>query len=148
MNIIDFSKNHIEEATNLAKLNYEEERNFVNILPSIDSLPDLSEFANNNLGVVAFENTKMIGFLCCYNPCDNLFGITKGVFSPIHTHGTGIFQNLLNYTITQLKMNKFRILGVDFESFNPNAYGFWLKYFTPYIYSLTRRIDEQIINFF
>jgi len=31
---------------------------------------------------------------------------------------------------------------VDFETFNPTAYGFWSKHFELYTNSLTRRIDE------
>ncbi len=34
-------------------------------------------------------------------------------------------------------------MGVDFESFNPTAYGFWLKHFTAYTYSVVRRVDER-----
>jgi hypothetical protein len=48
----------------------------------------------------------------------------------------------LNYVITQLKSEGFESLGVDFEGFNPTASGFWLKYFTAYTNSVTRRIDE------
>ena len=33
-------------------------------------------------------------------------------------------------------------LGVDFETFNPTALGFWSKHFEIYTNSLTRRIDE------
>lgn len=318
MNITDFTHNHIEEATTLAKANYEDERQFVTVLPTVDTLPDLTPFADNCLGVAAFENGKMFGFLCCYSPCDNAFGTTrvKGTFSPIHAHGTvyenremiykrlyqsaaekwvkneilshaiglyahdiqaiksffvngfglrcidairpmeeieclalsdfsfyelerdrqidilplnnllvthlsrspifmsfpqfdkqslqnkldeqhsrcfaaykedemvayivayikikdsgenfacddksmqnicgafclpeyrgmGVYQNLLNFLITTLKVEGYTRLGVDFESFNPTAYGFWLKYFTAYTNSVVRRIDERILE--
>lgn len=59
--------------------------------------------------------------------------------------GTGIMQNLLNFTISTLKAEGYTRLGVDFESFNPTAYGFWLKYFTAYTHSVVRRIDEKIL---
>jgi hypothetical protein len=36
-------------------------------------------------------------------------------------------------------------LGVDFESLNPTAYGFWLKYFDAYTHSVVRRIDEKAV---
>ena len=58
--------------------------------------------------------------------------------------GTGIYNNLLAYVIDKLKKEKYKRCGVDFESINPNANRFWLKYFIPYTYSLTRRIDERI----
>lgn len=58
----------------------------------------------------------------------------------------GIAQNLLNYMITMLRNDGYTMLGVDFESINQTAYGFWTKYFTPYTYSVVRRIDEHILD--
>jgi GNAT superfamily N-acetyltransferase len=309
MNILDFEKYHVEGAKLIAAANYNEERGYVPILPGIETLPDLEHFASNGLGVAAFEEDRLIGFLCCYEPWDNAFNSrAKGTFSPIHAHGaikenrrliyqkmyqsaaekwvklsityhaiaqyahdtesinafftygfglrcmdairpmadidcqpcvginfeelakndvikvrkmrqmlsehlgdspcfmnssledfqswlahaeernsrlfaafdsekvvafvevTGegenfvteadsmrnicgafclpeyrgrdIYQNLLNFTINKLKREGYKLLGVDFESFNPAAYGFWLKYFTAYTNSLVRRIDE------
>ena len=51
-------------------------------------IPDLNVFAENGLGVVAFENGKMIGFLCCCEPFDNAFRATdvRGIFSPMGAH--------------------------------------------------------------
>lgn len=314
MNISDFTHNHIEEALSIAGSNYDEERQSVPILPDVEILPDLSHFADNNLGTVIFDNGRMLGYLCCYNPWDNVFGTTyvKGTFSPVHAHGAvynnrehiykllyqaaaekwvaggiashtiglythdtqavnsffqngfglrcidairlteeikctpvsgydfyellsdemnavlplknmliehlgkspvflsypmmdenelhkqsgrrksrffaakthsaviafieitesgenficddksmmnicgayclpeyrgkGVYQNLLNFLINALKSESCKILGVDFESFNPAAYGFWLKYFTAYTYSVVRRIDERILE--
>jgi len=314
LNITEFSRSHIEEAVALAKANYEEERQFVAALPEVDIMPDLTPFADNRLGVAAFENGRMAGFLCCFRPWNNAFGTTgvKGTFSPCHAHGTtqgnrgyifnrlyqaaaekwvnngivshaiglyahdtqalnsffingfglrcidairsmgeiecvplsdftfvelpkekqidilllnnmlishlgrspifmahpqrdrqslqneldrqnsryfaaykgkemaayvkimdsgesfsseessvknicgafcvpeyrgkGVYQNLLNFTISSLKKEGYTRLGVDFESFNPTAYGFWLKYFTAYTNSVVRRIDERALE--
>ena len=57
-----------------------------------------------------------------------------------------IFQNLLAFLLDILKSEGYTRCGVDFESFNPTASGFWLKHFIPYTYSVTRRIDERIIK--
>jgi GNAT superfamily N-acetyltransferase len=85
MKIIDFTHNHINDAHALALAHYEEERNHVPALPKINSVPDLTDFANNGLGVAAFDGDKMIGFLCCYQPFDKAFQSThvKGIFSPM-----------------------------------------------------------------
>ena len=85
MKIIDFSCEHINEATALTLANYETERGYVPALPRIDKIPDLSGFAENGLGVAAFDGGKMVGFLCSYEPFGNAFGSTnvKGVFSPM-----------------------------------------------------------------
>ena len=59
--------------------------------------------------------------------------------------GKGISLKLLNYVIAKLRKEKFKLLGVDFESLNPTAYGFWLKYFTEYTRSVVRRTDDRFI---
>jgi len=310
MQIVDFDYNHMERAIQIAKANYEEERAKVPMLPEINSWPDLEHFAENKLGVVAFEGNQMIGYLCCYLPIDDAFHTTgaRGTFSPIHAHGvtgenrdrvysklyqaaaekwvkegiishaialyahdkatmnsffyngfglrcidaicmleeivviensslnyvelpkeewgillelhnlliahlgcsptfmsypsineeeffkrtgedtrffavkdencciafikigaegenfacndssmmnicgayclpeyrgTGVYHNLLAYLISVLKSEGYQRLGVDFESINPNACGFWFKYFTEYTNSVVRRIDEK-----
>ena len=65
-----------------------------------------------------------------------------GAFCLSQYRGKGVMQGLLNYVIVQLGAKGFSSLGVDFESFNPSASGFWLKYFTAYGYTVVRRIDE------
>lgn len=88
MIIVDFEKAHIEEARAIALENYNEERQFVGALPAMDGVPDLGCFAENGLGVAAFENGKMTGFLCCCSPWNNAFDTAAmGTFSPIHAHG-------------------------------------------------------------
>lgn len=312
MNILNFEKKHIEEATELALTTYYDGQQIVKELPKVCDIPDLNAFAENELGVAAFENGTMIGFLCCYEPFDNAFRATdvRGIFSPMGGHaavsenrtkiyaamyqaaaekwvkagvvshaiclpahdeelqwqffrygfglqcldairpmemidcepcagydfvelskaecqavyplhlalnchycqspffmnrkpenqeefielsmkdegrffvakqndkicaflkiaacgetfvatgddyrhirgayclpehrGRGLYQNLLNFTISKLKSEGYTRLGVNFESFNPTARGFWLKYFTAYTNSVVRRIDERI----
>lgn len=97
MRIIDFTAEQIPQAAALAAANYEEERLRVAALPPYaQSLqasqplePLVGEFAENGLGVAAFEGERMVGFLGACAPFDNAFGTTgvRGVFSPIHAHG-------------------------------------------------------------
>ena len=70
----------------------------------------------------------------------------RGAYCLPEHRGKGLYQNLLNFTISVLKREGYTGLGVDFESFNPTARGFWLKYFTAYTNSVVRRIDERIIQ--
>ena len=312
MEISDFEKKYVQEATEIALANYYDERKYVKELPQVCDIPDLNGFAENGLGVAAFEAGKMIGFLCCCEPFDNAFRATdvRGVFSPMGANGAitencakiyaamyqtagakwvkagavshaiclyaheeelqkqffnygfglrcldairpmelidcrscadyeftelsqaevysvyplhlalyghycespffmnrkpetlekfvvaslqdegryfvakqndkicayvkiaasgetfvatgntyrhirgayclpehrgkGLYQNLLNFTMATLKREGYTTLGVNFESFNPTARGFWLKYFTAYTNSVVRRIDERI----
>lgn len=314
MEIKDFERQYIDEAKAIAHACYDEEQQAVKALPTVSDIPDLSDFAENGLGIAAFDGGDMVGFLNCYSPFDNAFGSTdvKGVFSPIGAHaavstnrskiyaamyqaagakwvragavshaiclyahdeelqrqfycygfglrcmdavrpmelidckpcagydfseiskddyhfiypldlalnrhcqqspffmnrkpetreefmvsslkegaryfaakqnskfcaflkiaasgetfiatgdtyrhingayclpehrGKGVYQNLLNFTISTLKAEGYTQLGVDFESFNPTAYGFWLKYFTAYSHGVVRRIDERIMQ--
>ncbi len=60
--------------------------------------------------------------------------------------GQQIVQELLNYMMEVLKKDGVKRLGVDFESFNPTAHAFWLKYFRAYTHSVVRRIDECAIG--
>ena len=85
--ILDFEKNHIEEAQEFAVLNYNREQATVKDLPDIRTVPDLEWYAENGKGVTAFENGNMLGYLCYWGPYDNAFSCnpnTKGVWSPAH----------------------------------------------------------------
>lgn len=314
MEIKNFEKQHIEAAKSIIHACYNEEQRFAKALPTVSNLPDLNGFAENGLGVAAFDGGDMIGFLSCHLPFDNAFGATdvKGIYSPMEANaavstnrskiyaamyqeagakwvragavshaiclyahdeepqrqfyhygfglrcidamrpmelidckpcadydffelskddyhfvypldlalnchfnespffmnrkpetqeefmtssmqdgaryfvakyngkvcaflgisasgetfvatgdtyrhingayclpeyrGKGVYQNLLNFTISTLKAEGYTWLGVDFESFNPTARGFWLKYFTAYTHSVVRRIDERIMR--
>lgn len=315
MQIIDFTTAHIEQATQIALQNYEEERRHVPALPLVDKIPDLTPFAENGLGIAAFDGDTMLGFLCSVSPFKNAFRSTDatGVFSPMGANGAisdnraevcahmyqaagekwalagatshaiclyahskesheqffrygfglrcidairgmdeisapfcpeydfcelapnqfmqiiplnhmldihmaasptfmprpsetetsfmdkaarnhcryfvaresgkiiafagvavhegetficdvseyvhittgayclqehrgkGVYQNLLNFLMHTLSKEGYTRFGVDFESINPNAYGFWPKYFTAYTHSVVRRIDEHAI---
>lgn len=57
--------------------------------------------------------------------------------------GKGIMQQLVNHAMGVLRAEGYTKLGVDYESINPTAWGFWNKYFPAYTYSLTRRIVES-----
>ncbi len=89
MQIVDFTVDHIKAAVQLAKQNYEDERGFVPALPPVDTLPDLNPYAENGLGVAAFEGGIMIGFLCSVPLFKNAFRSTDatGVFSPMGANG-------------------------------------------------------------
>lgn len=89
MQVIDFIPAHIEAAQQLARTNYEEGRGYVPSLPPVESLPDLSLYADIGLGVAAFEGDTLIGFMCSVPPFRNAFGSTnaRGVYSPMGSNG-------------------------------------------------------------
>lgn len=85
MKIVDFAAAHVPEAEALALAAYEEERLAVPILPEKAASLDLACFAENRLGAAAFEDGRMVGFLCAGEPFENAFHSTgaRGVFSPM-----------------------------------------------------------------
>lgn len=90
MRIDDFKHVHVKDALAIAFDNYEQERYHNEILPIVKELPDLSIFAEFNMGVAALdEEGRLIGYLCAYPPREDAFGTTdvKGTFVPIHAHG-------------------------------------------------------------
>ena len=60
--------------------------------------------------------------------------------------GKGVMKNLLGYAQSVLRAEGAKRIGVDCESFNPTALGFWTKYFTKYSHSVVRRIDENAVE--
>ncbi len=80
--------------------------------------------------------------------CDTGFQNICGAYCLEEHRGKGVYQNLLNHAITLLRKEGYTRLGVELESFNPTAFGFWLKYFTPYLYGMVRRIDDKAFRMY
>lgn len=94
--------------------------------------------------IVAFVRAELDGenFIC--NTPGYLH--VKGAYCLPEHRGKGVNQKLLSILVQNLKTKGYTRLGVDFESLNPTAYGFWLKYFDAYTHSVVRRIDEKILE--
>lgn len=106
----------------------------------------------NSTIYAAFEGEKAIAFIEAIHggenfitDIDDMMSIC-GAFCLPNYRGKEIVQSLLNVMIDELKLEGYKRLGVDYESFNPTAYEFWNKYFLQYTNSVTRRIDEGILN--
>lgn len=69
----------------------------------------------------------------------------KAAYVAENERSTGIGAILLNTVQEWLLQNGYPLCGVDFESINPLGSSFWIKYFSPYTYSLVRRIDERVL---
>lgn len=64
-----------------------------------------------------------------------------GAYCVPEWRGSGVSKALLDHVLRALQRENVRWLGVDYETMNPTAVGFWGKYFMPYTASLVRRID-------
>lgn len=65
-----------------------------------------------------------------------------GTFCVEEWRGKGVSKLLLAHVLQTLQNEQYQYLGVDYETTNPTAAGFWPKYFTPYTLSLVRRVDQ------
>ena len=100
--------------------------------------------ARNDDQVIAFMEIMGSGEnFACESP--GMMNICGAYMLPEY-RGKEIFTGLLSHLMDVLLKEGFTKCGVDFESFNPTASGFWLKFFTPYTYSVVRRIDERILR--
>jgi GNAT superfamily N-acetyltransferase len=69
-----------------------------------------------------------------------------GAYIEESTRGSGAALSLLNAAITWCIERDIFIIHVDFESANLLGSGFWRKYFTPSLYSLKRRVNQDIMD--
>lgn len=117
----------------------------------------LESFMNSvEINSERFFAAKYRGVLCAFlmvaSGGDTFIADEKGyadvgsAFCLPEHRGKGVYQNLLDFAISVLRRDGYIRLGVDFESYNPTAYGFWLKYFDAYAHSVVRRIDEDVLT--
>jgi len=67
-----------------------------------------------------------------------------GAYVEEKSRGKGIGKILLSGVQDWLIEKGYSLCGVDFESFNPAGSVFWNSFFSPYTFSLVRRIDERV----
>jgi len=102
---------------------------------------------------VAYRNNNPIGIMRLCTEAESFVSCHSSVMNIQDTYvieserGNGIGSALLNTVQQWLIENGYPLCGVDYESINPQAKYFWGKYFTPYTYSLVRRIDERILPY-
>ena len=117
---------------------------------STEDLKSWSDRAENRNSreFIAIKNNKPIAFIEIQNDGETFATEVSGMMSICGAfcmreyRGKGVAQGLLNHVIAILKTEGYDSIGVDFESFNPTAINFWLKYFSEYTKSVVRRIDE------
>jgi GNAT superfamily N-acetyltransferase len=119
-----------------------------------NSVKELTQWLNqkNHHLWIAYSGDQIIGYMrieptgeSYITSYKDIMNITGAYVDPVH-RGKGIGETLLNSIQKWLAKNNYSLCGVDYESFNISGSRFWEKYFTPYTYSLVRRIDERIID--
>ena len=107
--------------------------------------PDSSEELASRRLFAAFDSQTPIAFLETADTAETFLAESAdiqnicGAFCLPRYRG-GLYRQLLYYVAGELARQGFRRLGVDYESFNPTAVGFWEKHFAPYTRGLVRLI--------
>ena len=117
-----------------------------------------TELLNNNDGVtfVTENSNGLTGFLYVrVNDKPDIYqlapkGVGKidklGAYVEEESRGTGAAVELLRAAVDWCREKGVEVIHVDHESANLQGGGFWAKYFTPSLYSLKRRINQDILG--
>ena len=118
-----------------------------------DPIQYLTEWMSNDNHHLwmAYDHEKTLGFMKI-EPTGERF-ITEhstmmnitGAYVDKSFRQLNIGESLLGEIQLWLLEKDYKLCGVDYESINILGSSFWKKYFTPYTYSLVRRIDERIL---
>lgn len=126
---------------------------FMPFIPNITlDLIKKEKARRNSRYFVAKDIDKIIGFIEIMDSGENFACDTYdmanicGAYLLPEYRSKDIYIKLLSFLMDTLVSEGVVRCGVDYESFNPTASGFWQKYFIPYTYSVARRIDERIVN--
>lgn len=100
----------------------------------------------------AFNNSQLIGMIDS-EPTDIEFAKTDSkaigmgdVFIKSNYRGRGLGEALLAFANNRIKESGIDRVFVTHGTINPTARGFWDKYFVNYAYTMTRRIDPEMLG--
>jgi len=154
---LSFDEITIENASSVASLHAQHHRYYRSSpifmpTPEEDALADLNDWLSrkgNRMFVVIYQGA-VAGYIRYQGAGESLFSVhprirnITGLFvSPLFRH-LGLGEKLSNHVESKLLAEGVDLVGVDYESINPKANRFWGRHFTPYTYSLVRRIDERM----
>lgn len=131
-----FTKEYAQEARALARANYEEERMYVPALPADIEIPPAESLPENDLGVVALSNDRVVGFIAAYGPWEGMLDTYDelGVFSPVHCHGavkenrSRIYQDMYAYMGDVLYKRNILGLGIALYAHDTDAKNAFFEY--------------------
>lgn len=119
-----------------------------------DPVADLTNWLkrDNHHLWAAYQDEKPLGYMRIQPSAETFVSEYKDVMNITGAYvvnderKTGIGTMLLGAIQDWLLNNRYTLCGVDFESINTTGSSFWNKHFTPYTYSMVRRIDERILD--
>ncbi len=102
---------------------------------------------------IAYINEEAVGYMRIEEEGESFISLSPDMVNVTSAYvkpglrGKGIASKLIHeiqrYILEDETIERY---GVDYETINPSGRYFWEKHFTPYTQSVTRRIDEYIIN--
>jgi GNAT superfamily N-acetyltransferase len=101
----------------------------------------LAEWQGTNAGILRFE-TRSEGAADIVQAPGS--AAITGLYVRPHARGLGIATALLEAALAHYRRTGFERCSVDFESFNPTAAAFWMKYFKPVCFSLIRHPEALL----
>lgn len=112
---------------------------------------------NDNTAVfLAYHGDKPVGFMNVRRQEDDdvisLSDRSTGMLDPMGAYiksayrGCGLGERLLNEVVLWCIENELQTIHVDFEAANLYGSKFWAKYFSPLMYSVKRRINQDAIR--
>jgi len=115
-------------------------------LPIEDRFQD---FLSNEMRIfTVFHNDKLVGMIDS-EPINEKGekSLRFGDISLMPSHrGLGVAQSLLSYANECVNKAGYTTIYVTHGTINPTARGFWDKYFNNYSYTLTRKIDTEMLG--
>ncbi len=151
-------KANIDDIPVLADIHLQHIRYFRNspiFMPKTENDPveELTEWLkeDNHHLWAAYQDEKPLGYMriepnaeTFVSEHNDAMNIT-GAYVLDNERKSGIGTMLLGAIQDWLLKNGYPLCGVDFEAINTIGSSFWNKYFTPYTFSLVRRIDERVL---
>jgi ribosomal protein S18 acetylase RimI-like enzyme len=111
----------------------------------VEEIAEVLEDPDNSFWV-AFEGGQAMSYLrfegqsfgACNIVRDESTMAITGAYTRPEFRGRGLAPALLDAALSDYRARGFLRCSVDFESFNPEAAAFWMRYFQPVCYSLFR----------
>jgi GNAT superfamily N-acetyltransferase len=141
------------EAETLSRLDAEHCRHYseapIFMAPREGESPDQrAEFMQTGANSIwaAYDGHEPAGFIQFQEDYDDACAIVRsadriavtGAYVRPEYRGRKLAQIIMSSALQDYARAGFQRCSVDFESFNPEAATFWMRYFTPVCYSLTR----------
>ncbi len=99
-----------------------------------------------------YDGDEPVGFVCAKPDAENYISSCGevanmcGFYVLPEYRRHHVAEQLVSFLAETFVKEGYKKIGVDYETINPSALRFYNKFFTPYTYTLVRRIDERVVG--